>query len=510
MRKMLRLTTDQSGLNDFNDNYCRLIIDKMAGLVQVTEISAGDENTDWLNKLMEQNSFEAVQGMWWRGAIREGDSFIMIDPASLRWVSEPAYDGFSGVVAIFDNVTREPVWACKLWSESDQQLSQEEKKHVIPIRIVVYQPDRITWWRGTTNGAGVFPDRWIDAKATPGEPVLTSEAVAEENIEETNKPPADNAVNIGSAATGTPVKTNKTNEQEWTLGFIPLIHFTDQQDNYTLYGDSEIRAAIPLQDVLNRTLHSMVMASEFSAFPIKWSIGMALDVSGIQPGAVLNLVLVDKDGKALTELTEEQVALMNAIKVGQFSSADLNQYIQQIDQLVRQMSQCTQTPIYGVTSERNLSGEALKQLEIGLIGKVLRFQHQNTDGLKALIKMTADIQNAFDTGQGTAPDATAEDFKVTVTWKNPEILDADQQVAALVSMRQLAPGLWDDDYYRTRIGGLLGMSSTQVKLESQKAKTAQASSLDNLIGNNGAIPPDTAKIAPQNNPESTGRIPFNS
>src|SRR3990172_3881557 len=40
MRKMLRLKSDSAELSDFNDNYMRIIVDKMAGRLHVAEISA--------------------------------------------------------------------------------------------------------------------------------------------------------------------------------------------------------------------------------------------------------------------------------------------------------------------------------------------------------------------------------------------------------------------------------------------------------------------------------------
>ena len=46
MRNMLRLPVDDTGIDDFNDNYCRIIVDKMASRLQVSEITTGDESID--------------------------------------------------------------------------------------------------------------------------------------------------------------------------------------------------------------------------------------------------------------------------------------------------------------------------------------------------------------------------------------------------------------------------------------------------------------------------------
>jgi hypothetical protein len=343
----------------------------------------------------------------------------MVDPETLRWTIEPAYDGFSGVCAIFDQTGGYPLWACKLWSEADtKDIAGEEQSDTVMIKMLVYQPDRITSWKGDTGSQEVISDM---------------------------------------------------PEQKWPVDTVPVIHFVNLSDSYTAYGESELRVAIPLQDVLNRTLHSMVMASEFSAFKIAWSIGMELDKDGITPGAVLNLVLEDKLGNNINDPTEEQIAFLNACRVGEFAETDISQYTNQIEVLVKQISQTSQTPIYGITSDGNLSGEALKQLEIGLTGKVGRFQRENTSAIRQLIELTAAIQKEFDTGMGDPPKLGG----ISVNWKESAINDITSQIASLIMMRKDAPGLFDDNFYRQRIGGLLGLSQAQIVTEGDNAMKAK-------------------------------------
>jgi hypothetical protein len=262
---------------------------------------------------------------------------------------------------------------------------------------------------------------------------------------------------------------------------VPVIHFANLVDNYTRYGESEIRAAIPPQDVMNRTLHSMVMASEFSAFKIAWSIGMEISKEGITPGAVLNMVLQDSSGRPITEMTAEQVEFLKAVRVGEFSESDISQYTNQLDAITKHVSQVTQTPIYGVTAEGNLSGEALRQLETGLIGKVQRFQRENSGAVKGLIELTAQIQNTFATEQGAAPELDS----ISVNWASAEIMDVTAAVAAMLDIRERAPGLFDDDFIRQRIGALLNMTQAQIRQEGDKAKAASAFNFAALTGGAG-------------------------
>jgi len=464
MRNMLRLPVDNTGIDDFNDNYCRIIVDKMASRLQVTEITTGDLNIDktWLLPLLERNDWQAIQGTLFQGAIRDGDSYIMVDPQTLTWSSEPAYDGFSGIVCITDQTGKLPIWACKLWSESLAQATgtpSDDSTATTVIKVVVYQPNWITYWKGEDQGRELVPDNQFQVATIVSEDETQS----------------------------TPVMDNT---MAWSAGRIPLVHFANQYTNFNYWGKSEIRPAIPLQDVLNRTLHSMVIASEFSAFRVKWSKGIAINAAGITPGAVINLTLQNSTGAVITDMGENEIEFLKAVEVGEFEETDIGQYITQIDKLAREVSQISQTPIYGVTTEGVLSGEALKQLEVGLVGKVRRFQRDNTDAIRQLITLTASMQNTFTPTAMTAslPPAPSSFKSISPSWQSPELMDATAQILALTTMRKDAPGLWPDDFYRARIGALLSMRQSDIEAEGLKAQQEQSNTMDSLIGAGGNIP----------------------
>jgi hypothetical protein len=295
----------------------------------------------------------------------------MVDPTTAKWIVEPGYDGFSGMFALMQQGKDYPIWACKLYSYADLDLTGDEPSTTVAMKVVVYQPDKISYFTGQAGAGGVTIDASIE-----------------------------NGV------------------KKWPAGMVPIIHYANLKDSFTQFGDSEIRKGIAPQDVLNRTLHSMVMASEFGAFKIIWSIGMEIDMSGITPGAVINLTLIGADGKPITNPTAEQVELIKAAQVGQFEATDVSQYTEQIEKLTIQISHVTSTPIYGVTTTGNLSGEALKQLETGLIGKCQRFQKENTSGVRSLIELTAKIQKTFQ-GFKDPPELG----RITVEWDSPELRD---------------------------------------------------------------------------------------
>lgn len=465
-RKLLNIIEDDAELNESCSNYCAIVIDMMAGRLIVSEVTGNDAANEWINSTLQRNGFESRQGEWFRGAIRDSESYVLIDPQTALWSSEPAFDGYSGVMAIFDSMTNLPIWACKLWSVSepaDVSTDSEDLGDAHLVHAIVYQPDRITYWEGADGGGSV------------------------------TKVPVPERQNLRIIDEG--------NGYEWELGIIPIVQFANKRDNYTPYGESEIRPIIPLQDILNGTLYDMQMASKLSAFKVYWSIGMEIDKDGIVPGSVINLVLKDASGNMVTNIDENLARFLGSVKVGEFGTTDMSQYTNQLDKLEREISQVSSTPVYGITTQGNLSGEALRQLESGLINKVYRFQKENSQSLIMLLKMTAEIQRMYDVNSSfiqkftakvakflglSAPSSPPADLgEIGVNWKSPEIVAPEVQVQTLSTLRRDNPGLWADEWYRERIGSILGMNSAQIADESEKAELGQVNSLEKLVGIRG-------------------------
>lgn len=403
MRKILRLDMeDPSGLKDFNINYMGIVVDKMAGRLNVNKVKTDIETKqpglfdkvkqalakkepevnptqDWIDNLLIDNDWEAIQGMMWRGAIRDGDSYVMVDPKTAKWIVEPGYDGFSGTFALLQQGRDFPIWACKLYSQADLDLTGDEPSTTVSMKIVVYQPTQISYFTGQAGGQEVAVDSGV-----------TVEGVV-------------NGVRSWPAE---------------MKGTVPIVHYSNCKDSYTQFGESEIRKGIPLNDVINRTLYDQSAASSFAGFKLTWSKGMMLNPAGIMPGSVINLTLNDGSGNPIISPTAEQLELIKASSVGQFEATDVSQFTDQIEKMTVQICQITSTPIYGVTTQGNLSGEALKQLETGLIGKCQRFQKENTSGVRSLIELTAKIQKTFQ-GFNDPPELG----RLTVEWDSPELRD---------------------------------------------------------------------------------------
>jgi hypothetical protein len=152
--------------------------------------------------------------------------------------------------------------------------------------------------------------------------------------------------------------------EEWTdklgepLG-LPVVHFRNRGKPY---GRSEIRDAVPLQDAVNRNLVSMIMAAELTAFQVTYSIGAELPAE-ITPGMVIS---INKEAP----LTKDEV-----VQIGTLKQGELVPYIDLARFLKGEIGEITSTPSPIFSDDlRRVSGEAMKQNDAPLVGKVRRMQ----------------------------------------------------------------------------------------------------------------------------------------
>lgn len=498
MRAMLRLHADDSMMNEFCLNYCSMIIDKMTARLEVNEITTTDEAIDknWLTPMLRERDFDASQAMWWRSATRDADTYVMVDLDTALWTNEPAYDGFSGMTAIIDIKTRKPIWGAKLWAETDV-MDKPLPQGIAPggttrtmMHIIVYQPGRISYWSGVENAR-----------------IVTPEAVeGGQDFEFTETNTGYQAQNGGQKILS---GSQNMRTMPAELGdALPFVVYSNKRDSFTRYGESELRVAVPLQDLLNSMLYDLAIASKLSAAPINYSIGFEIDPSGYVPGGFINMALKDERGNLITSPAPEQLAFLQAAKVGQFPATSLAQYIAQIEMIVEKLGEATQTPIHGQTSAGVTSGEALGQLESGLVSKVMRFQQHNTDAVQNLIILTAKIQRIFH------PEKKAPVLDtVDVMWKSARPRDIDKEIARLIQMRKDTT-LWPDEMYRQKLGTMYGFSKDEIEkwgdmaTEQAAAESERMIELANAQAEANAVKLDTQAQTDTNN-QPMGVVPTN-
>ena len=176
-------------------------------------------------------------------------------------------------------------------------------------------------------------------------------------------------------------------------------------------GASELRSVTGIQDRINKTIADRMMTQEFAAFPQKWVTGMEIPVDengqDIEPFDVaVNKILIAEE---------------NGAKFGQFAAADLTGYLKGKEADVHDIAAITSTPPhYLLGSMINLSAEALKAAEAGLIHKIYQRRRFLEEGLERTMRLAG-----FASSQAR------------IVWKSPEWRTEGELVDALVKMSTL-------------------------------------------------------------------------
>lgn len=370
MREMLRLPPDAEGA-PFAVNHCGNIVATPADRLEVTSLDASKpEGSAWIQEMLDSNRFDQLQIDLHEAAITDGNTFVLAEFDSelgeVVLTHEQAYDGIEGVIVVYSSNKRKPAAAIKVWQET---LTDKDKVTNIS-RVNVYWPNRVEKY--LVKGGAVekyqamdkpWPEPWVDSTGKP----------------------------IG----------------------VPVIHFRNDGKRYSAYGVSVLEPVIPIQDILNRTLMSMTMTAELTAFPIRYFIGFK-PPAAITPGMAIHVSMgVDpKTGLPATP-TPEQVEWLKSIKIGSLPQGDLSQYLGQAQFLIDQMYMVSRIPMTKKDSA-NTSGEALKQLEAGLLGRLRRLHVSLGNGWEDAVALAHRIQTVF----GAKP---PEIGRVKCQWKPAEI-----------------------------------------------------------------------------------------
>lgn len=153
----------------------------------------------------------------------------------------------------------------------------------------------------------------------------------------------------------------------------------------------------------------------------------------------------DSAGAVKTPVGDE-LAWLNAIKFGSLDEAEIGPFLDQAGFLIDQMYVITRTP--PKHGSANISGEALKQLEAGLLGKIRRAHVSFGNAWENVAALAHRVERAF--GREVPPTAT----RWTTKWKPGAIRDDAAVVAAALSvadrvgvrtfLAMIAP-VWDRD-----------------------------------------------------------------
>ena len=332
---------------EFALNLCPVICDAVRDKLRVTGFSEenyGDAELQsyeaatletFTNPRDSANSINAAtRSIWHRNrmltrsgeihkeALKTGDAYAIVWPDERgRAVIYP--NRAANVTLRYDeNEPGRVAWAAKAWLGAD--------KHY---RLNIFYADRIEKYISKGETEGSLP------AAKEFEPVGTRAAL-----------PAERHAGWQPAF-----------RQPNPFGVVPVFHFSNNAD-LGLIGRSELEAAIPVQDGLNKSVLDMLVAMEFSAYRQRWAAGIEIEM--------------DADGKLKAPFTAGIDHLWiseNAnTRFGDFQAAELQQFLAVKDSFRVDIASVTGTPLHYFlpNTETFPSGEALRKGETRFIAKV--------------------------------------------------------------------------------------------------------------------------------------------
>lgn len=460
MRKLLRITDPDDG---FTINMMPSVVDTMADRCIVQSIDAvalqpadptATEAADvlkdprqnasaWIQEIMEENRFDILQGQVHLAAIRDGDAFMMAswdnERRCVRWTYEEAFDGSSGMLAYYKSRSDPTMTAAvKIWQV---QVPAALTTYQSMVRVNIYYPDRIEKY--SAMGAGMGFEPYIEDGET-------------------------------------------THVHGWTdrnvqpLG-IPVIHFRNGGRHN--YGVSVLRNAMTPQNALNRFMYTAVGTAELHGFPVFVAIGHQPETKTITPAMIYQV--------GNTPLQNGETADLKRLEAG-----SLEPILSMIDKARHLIADITRTPSADLVGGDGKSGEYLKQLEIGLLGKVRTFQTWAGAAWESVADMSHKIQAAFGTIQ------PPEYKRFRTVWRQAQIRNDSEVVDNALKL----DGVWGHEETLRQVASVADLDEDRIaRIMARQEEIAAQQAADSV-----SVNPATGKVSVKEPPILIGAKPGNA
>lgn len=394
--EMRRMVNIKRG-DEFGANFCEIVCTTMSDRLKVSSIDADNERgKTWTADLLESVGFDSLQIDVHDAVVCDGDTFIMVDwdndRGEVRLTHELAFDGTEGVIPIFKRSDQnEMVAAVKIWHETRRAFADT-------IRVNIYYADRIVKYEQT---GGLLRE-------------------------------------LGTL--------------EWTMGDeartpigVPVVAFANRRRSKKPYGLSELENVISLQNMLIRTLYSMTIIGEVSAFQTRVAQGFT-PPSDLMIG---DWIVIPQAQEGMMEMKAY------TLPAGQIAPS-----IEQAEYIVNLIYRVSSTPR---ETSRDASGEAKKEEENRLLSKVKRAQVKLGNAWEDVLRLAWQVQSAF----GQAP---PEIKSWTTIWHDAQMRNTNETTNLL---RYLGADLSHKERLRM-IGALYGWDAGKVEsvYEEKRQETA--------------------------------------
>jgi hypothetical protein len=352
----------------FAHNLTRTIVDTLAERLSVIGFDMGDDEAaapiaetvwQWWNECR----FDSAEAEVHTAALRDGLTYVMVsydnEQARPRLTWHKVYDGVSGIVAHRDSEDPTKIaLATRYWWQTDYSIlgypKVERKTVYLPDRILKYKRGATGWVEVLDSGETDWGLPWVDSLGAP-------------------------------------------------LG-VAVVEFANP-------GGSEIAQIIGLQNAVNKSWLDLVAAADASGFPLL--------VLSYPQGAP---VVADDDPN--TSADDLRFAPGRALEVSggtatRIDAANLTSMIDSIWALVAAIAGVTRTPQYYLRPQGGAdvpSGESLKQLESGLVGRALKRQNIFGQSWADVMQLALKVNETF----GASLSFDESTLGITTKWQDAE------------------------------------------------------------------------------------------
>lgn len=310
---------------EFALNLCPVICDAMHDKLKITGFSIDRRDRQKsishlelqaeTKEIWKRNRMAIRSGEIHKEALKNGDSYVIVWPGLNGEAMIYGNKATSCNVVYDDEIPGKIVRAAKYWRTADGRF-----------RMNLFYADRVERYVSSGKNEGFLPEAKAFAPFT--EPASTDDSSVLAN----------------------------------PYGVVPVFHFANNADIGSM-GISELEAAIPVQDGLNKSVLDMLVAMEYSSFRQRWAAGIEIDDDD-KTGAVIEPF---KSGVDRLWLTQNPDA-----KFGDFQAANLNQFLNVKDGFRDDIASVTGMPFH-YFSQRTQgfpSGESLKKSETRFLAKI--------------------------------------------------------------------------------------------------------------------------------------------
>ncbi|MGD9563572.1 MAG: phage portal protein [Pyrinomonadaceae bacterium] len=317
-----------SQFREFAMNLCPAVCDAVKDKLKITGFAVDAGPSDAASQaasVWDENRMPLRSGELHKEVLKNGDAYAIVWPdGDGRARIYP--NNAANISVSYDEETPGRISsAAKYWRTAD--------KHT---RLNLYFPDRIERYVTAKPAEGTLPEArefvpFVDRLRRASQPSLFDEARGNEHTVEN------------------------------PFGVVPIFHFANNAD-IGMPGRSELEAAIPIQDGLNKAVLDMLVAMEFSAFRQRWVAGIEVDT--------------DADGKAIPPFKSGVDRLWVAhdpnSRFGDFEAAQLDQFLKVKDSFRIDIASVTGTPLHYLMPHMRgqPSGETLRRSETRFLAKV--------------------------------------------------------------------------------------------------------------------------------------------